>query len=90
MITFRINGAGFKGCTAPATEAGLVGFYDGGVPYHPNNEAVRAALPYRWRKAFDRADSAWWFNEAGTTATAKIHTARGRYLTTRYAHAAKD
>ncbi len=89
MVTFRINGVGFKGRAVPAVHAGLVGFYDAGIPYRPDNDAVRAALPYRWRKAFDRADSAWWFNEAGTTATAKIHTARGRYLTTIYAHAAK-
>ncbi|WP_316227726.1 hypothetical protein [Bradyrhizobium sp. SZCCHNR3015] len=87
MVTFRINGEGFKGCTVPGTEAGLVGCYDGGIPYRPNNEAVRAALPYRWRKAFDRAGGAWWFN--GDSAHVCIRDGHGRNLTIIYAHGVK-
>lgn len=34
----------------------------------PDPEAVREALPYRWRKAFDRSGGRFWHDNAGNAA----------------------
>lgn len=65
--------------TVPAREAGIVGDYHNGVPYQPDNDAVRKVLPYRYRKAFDRTLK-WWQTESmsGRSLPLKceLHTAR--------------
>ena len=69
--TVQLNAHGvvrFK-ATVPAKEAGLVGDYHNGTPYQPLNSEVRQALPYAYRKAFDRAMK-WWH----------VHTMSGRRM----------
>lgn len=70
-----------------AVEAGLVGAYHGGKPYQPDRAQFRAALPYRWRKAFDRAE----FHMLGNVPNDKVvrvhlHNRRGHYITSIYCH----
>lgn len=60
----------------------------------PDMQAVREALPYRWRKAFDRGARAFWFDSngrltaerfSGSTPYMRLTDARGGYLATIYA-----
>jgi hypothetical protein len=59
--TVQLNSDGVVRCkaTVSAREAGLIGDYRRGVPYQPLESEVRAALPHRYRAAFDRALK-WW------------------------------
>ena len=86
---FNINGSGFVGASVGATESGLVGAYCDGAPYRPDESAVRALIPYRWRAAFDRNRAWWWPNETGVRPWAyrSLHDRNGKHLTTIYAHA---
>lgn len=78
---------GFGKPSVHARPAGIVGHYVDGVPYQPDRDAVRAALPHYWRKAFDRTNGTWWFNKHDATmpATLSFSDRRGRYLNTLYA-----
>lgn len=58
-ITLSRDGRARRIATVHAREAGLVGDYFEGKPYQPDVDAVREALPYHYRKAFDRALK-WW------------------------------
>lgn len=70
----------------PAVQAMLVGHYENGNAYKPDREAVRAALPAMYRKAFDRDGAFWYDNDDNTKAAySTLHDARGRYLNTIYA-----
>lgn len=84
MLQFDITGEDIKGFAVDSVEAGMIGCYRDGKPYRPNNEAVRAALPYRYRRAFDRAHGAWWFN--GDSAHVALRGYRGNYMVTLYAN----
>lgn len=72
-----------------AKEQGLIGHYRDKKPYAPDPEAVREALPYRYRKAFDRSGGQFGFyadppgKEGPCTLT--LRNARGGYLNTLYA-----
>lgn len=68
------------------THAGLVGDWHAGKLYRPDNAALRAALPHRWRKAFDRSQL-WHVENAARRSEGfrvPLHSARGRYLATVY------
>ena len=65
----------------PGTLAALVGTWVDGRPWLPDPAAFRAALPFRWRKAFDR-DGAFWHGEGSAYVT--LRDRRGRYLATVY------
>lgn len=71
--------------TVPATPAVLVGWYDRGELWRPDPVAVRAALPYRWRKAFDRAGSFWYDNANKRAPYVVLRDHRGRPMLTLYA-----
>ena len=58
-VQLHRNGAVVFCATVPAREAGLVGDYHNGKPHQPDNAALRAAIPFRYRKAFDRTMT-WW------------------------------
>lgn len=62
-IQLQANGTKRCGFLVEAQEAGLVGDWYKGKPYQPNTDAVRAMLPYQYRKAFDRALK-WWQTES--------------------------
>lgn len=51
---------GFTKATVPAREAALAGTWGGGKPWTPDTDAIRAALPSRLRKAFDRSGGTVW------------------------------
>lgn len=74
-MKFRVDG----------DECAIVGSWHNGKPYRPNREQFRAALPYRWRAAFDR-EQAFWHSKEGGAEQCKISLsdARGRYLATIY------
>jgi hypothetical protein len=63
MLTYTIqlqaNGIIKWQATIPAHVAGLVGDYHQGIPYAPSPREVLERLPYRYRKAFNRAIG-WW------------------------------
>ena len=71
-----------------AAGAGLIGTYVDGKPYVPDAAAFRAALPYRWRKAFAR-DGAFWHDKHSDKAGCRttLRDNRGRYIATIYCFA---
>lgn len=78
-------------------ECTLVGTWHNGKPYEPNREQFRAALPQRWRKAFDRECKGlvfWHETGVGKNYSPQCHVslsdARGRYLTTIYCQPVKE
>ena len=86
------GGTRLKGFGKPvvhAVERGLTGVYRDGVPYGPNLTEVRECLPYRFRKAFDRANGTWWFvsGEEEKASYTTLRDRRGKYLATIYANA---
>ena len=64
-------------------ECALVGTWYNGKPWRPNKEQFRAALPARWRKAFDREQSFWHVKD-GSNCHISLSDRRGRYLATIY------
>jgi hypothetical protein len=70
----------------PAVKAVSAGHWRDGELITPSRPDVRAALPYRWRKAFDRSGS-FWFDACDNSASAflALRSARGRHLATLYA-----
>lgn len=83
-VAFNVNGAGFKGASVPGVEAGLHGVWHNGKPYRANHLSIRALLPFKWRKAFDREGFFWWSDETPNGAYCPVHDLRGRLLTTIY------
>lgn len=82
-----INGPQGGKATVNAIEnRGLCAYWHGGKNYKPCTDEARQALPYRWRKAFDRAtlwtreDSARRFQCIFAT----LNDRKGRYLATVY------
>lgn len=53
----------------------------------PDSDAVREALPHYYRKAFDRANNAWWFTqgEVFKPIYMTLNDSRGHRLNTLYA-----
>ncbi len=87
MVKFNICGTGFKGFAVTGQPAGLVGYYVAGEPYRPNEDQVRAALPFRLRKAFDRAAFNWWFDRDNDRACYRqLRRRNGTFITTVYAN----
>lgn len=64
-------------------ECALVGTWHEGKPWRPDKAQFRAALPYRWRQAFDRA-LAFWHVDGEAQCHVALHDRRGRYLATVY------
>lgn len=50
--------------TVHAVEAALVGAWIDGKPYTPDTEAVLAAMPNNWRKAFGRGNGVWFVRDS--------------------------
>lgn len=69
----------------PGTPAALVGTWVDGRPWRPDPVAFRAAIPFRWRKAFDR-DGLFWYDKYNnaTPAHTVLRDRRGNYLATVY------
>ena len=67
-------------------ECALVGTYHNGKPYEPNRLDMRASLPARWRKAFDRACEGltYWHDNNKALCTLNLSDRKGRYLATVY------
>lgn len=76
QMKFRVDG----------DECALVGTWHNGKPYAPNRQQFRAALPYRWRKAFDRECQglAFWHDDRLKQCHISLSDRRGRYLATVY------
>ena len=66
----------------PAVEAGLVGDYVDGTPYAPCKESLVANMPFRFRKAMERATL--WYRESTKQFCATLYGSRGAYLGTVY------
>lgn len=64
-------------------EAALSGTWVDGKPFSPDPAEFRAALPYRWRKAFDR-DGAFWHDRDIPRCRVTLRDRIGRYLATVY------
>ena len=75
--------ASFGKPRVPAVDTGgMVGHYVDGKCLTPDGAAVRAALPYRYRKAFDRAGGRWWYNKYADSAPGYLRLigSRGQWL----------
>ncbi len=59
-IKLHRHGVIYDQFTVKARKAGLVGIYHDGAPYLPDDSQVLRGLPYRFRRAFDRAGPSWW------------------------------
>lgn len=72
----------------PAMESGIVGDYHNSKPYQPDYSAVLSSLPFRYRKAFIRAQK-WWQdkNMSGRLLPLKcdLYTLKGKPMGTLYA-----
>ena len=72
----------------PAIETrGIVGYWHNGKPYLPCKDSIRAALPKRWHKAFDRDGVLWTRENAARqfeTILTTITDKRGKYIATVY------
>ena len=70
----------------------VVGTWHEGKPYAPNREQFRAALPQRWRKAFDRACAGvpFWHGKHTEQCSISLSDRRGRYLATVYCQPIQD
>ena len=79
--------AGFGKPRVPAIDTGgMVGHYVDGKCLTPDGAAVRAALPYRYRKAFDRAGGRWRYNKhPPAPGYLKLIGSRGQWLNNVYA-----
>ena len=75
----------------PGVLAAIVGTWVDGRPWRPDPVAFRAALPFRWRKAFDR-DGAFWHDKRDNAAPAYtvLRDRRGRYLATVYCNPLRE
>ncbi|GLO68623.1 hypothetical protein MACH17_01400 [Phaeobacter inhibens] len=72
--------------TVGGEQAAICGVYENGIPYRPDREQFRAALPYRWRQAFDRemSNGGFWFDKRRPKALISLSDVRGKYLETIY------
>ena len=69
--------------STPST--GIIGHYDGRDIVKPNSAQVRAALPYRFRAAFDRANGYWFDkNRNDAPAICDLYSTRGKLLVKLY------
>lgn len=83
----------FNKFTVPSVQATFAGHWDSAsrTLVAPDNQAIRAALPYRLRKAFDRAipesgKGGFWFDGDTGNGHVTLTAARGRrILATLYA-----
>ena len=85
--------AGFGKPRVPAIDTGgMVGHYVDGKCLTPDGAAVRAALPYRYRKAFDRAGECFWFHAHDNSAPSYLRLigSRGQWLNNVYAIPGSD
>ena len=81
-----------KEARIPAKEHnGVYGHWRDGKLFVPDLSAVRAALPYRYRKAHDR-NCAIWFDRGSNNTAAQQHLtdSRGRPLLTLYLQPLED
>ena len=91
MLTYTIqlqsNGRILWQAIIPAWQAALCGDYYEGVPYAPSPREVLQRLPYRYRKAFDRAIGWWQTTPAGRPVPLRcdLKGLRGKTLGTLYA-----
>lgn len=69
-------------------ESAIAGTWHDGKPWTPNKAQFRAALPARWRKAFDRECAngiAFWHEKNGRAQChISLSNRRGKYLATIY------
>jgi hypothetical protein len=90
------NGRKFGTVHAVESATGRAGVYNDetGKVLVPDRDAVREALPYHWRKAFDRNGGSFWFDGTGKLTERGYNGAspfitlrnyRGVYLATVYA-----
>lgn len=99
-IQFNVNMSGAKGFTLPAVPAVYAGVWHDGDLHTVELGALRARLPHRWRKAFDRTGTLWWPKSACLPAKGfdivenekpqghiTLCGRRGKYLTTVYVNA---
>ncbi len=80
---------GMKKAVIPALEnkRGICGHYIGEKIYVPCAESIRAALPYKFRAAFDRSGGVLWFDKRGADYPASVtlcYAKSGRDMVTLY------
>lgn len=77
-----------------AEECAIVGTWHAGKPWQPNRAQFRAALPARWRPAFDRESHFWHDSVAGSVKKGQCRISlsdrRGLYLATIYCSIAEE
>jgi hypothetical protein len=87
MPSYNIFWSNGRALKVPAVKAVLAGHWRERELVTPSLPDTRAALPYRWRKAFDRAGSFWFdARDQAAPATMTLRNRRGGYLATLYAH----
>ena len=74
---------GMKKARIPAFESnGIAGHWRDGKLWIPDAAAIRAAIPFRYRAAFDRSCGVFWFDARGKDfpATMRLYSSRGKEL----------
>jgi len=86
-LTFHQNGVIRLAVTVPAQRAYAIGDYHLGQAYEPPSALVKEALPFAYRKAFDRAVK--WWREKGSSrvmpSKCDLVSLKGKPLGTLYA-----
>lgn len=78
---------GMRKARIPAFESrGIAGHWRNGKLWIPDAASIRAALPFRYRAAFDRACGVFWFDARGKDfpASMRLESSRGKPLVTLY------
>lgn len=78
---------GFGKPSVRAMQSALAGHLRNGELVRPDVDAIRAALPHYYRKAFDRSGKGFAFHKHDDSKPAHchLHDRRGRYMNTIYA-----
>jgi hypothetical protein len=87
LLLWSGEARGMRKARIPAFESnGLAGHWRDGKLWIPDAAAIRAALPFRYRAAFDRACGVFWFDKRGKDFPASMHlnSSRGKWLVTLY------
>ncbi len=79
---------GMKKARIPAVEHnGFCGVHRGGKLWIPDRDAIRAALPHKFRAAFDRDSKFMWYDNRGNDYPATVtlcYAKNGRAMVTLY------
>lgn len=83
MLTYCVLWGHGRAFVPAKAHGGIIGHWVNGELFMPDKEALREALPYHWRKAYDRALGFWIDKDSGSGHMA-LYSLRGAPIATLY------